>query len=111
MGLTKSQIFTRVQNHLASTFRVLAHPARIAILRYFSRQEGYICNDLVEEIGLAQPTISQHVKGLKHIGLIRGEIEGKNLLLHRPGKMAWPATGHESLFPGYPKQMLLTLYL
>ena len=79
MGLTKSQIFTPEQNQLATVFRVLANPARIAILQYLSRQEGCICNDLVGEIGLAQPTISQHLKELKHIGLIRGEIEGKKV--------------------------------
>ena len=79
MGVTKSQIFTAEQNHLASIFKVLAHPARIAILQYVSRQQGCICNDLVEEIGLAQPTISQHLKELKQLGLIQGEVEGKKI--------------------------------
>ena len=79
MGLTKTQIFTGEQNRLASIFRVLANPARIAILQYLGSQTGCICNDLVEEIGLAQPTISQHLKELKQIGLISGEIEGKKI--------------------------------
>ncbi|MEL6918516.1 MAG: metalloregulator ArsR/SmtB family transcription factor [Bacteroidota bacterium] len=79
MGITKSQIFNKNQNQLALTFKVLAHPARIAILEYISRQDACICNDIVEEIGLAQPTISQHLKELKSIGLIQGEIEGKKV--------------------------------
>ena len=79
MGLTKSQIFNEQQNQLADIFRVLANPARIAILQYVGRQQGCICNDLVDEIGLAQPTISLHLKELKSLGLIRGEVEGKRI--------------------------------
>ena len=76
MGTTKSQIFTEEQNRLAAIFRVLANPARIAILEYLSAQKGCICSDIVDEIGLAQPTISLHLKELKNLGLIAGEIEG-----------------------------------
>ncbi len=79
MGITKTQIFDLRQNDLASTFKVLAHPARIAILEYISKQKSCICKDIVEEIGLAQPTISQHLKELKSIGLIEGEVEGKSI--------------------------------
>ncbi|MEE9362438.1 MAG: metalloregulator ArsR/SmtB family transcription factor [Cellulophaga sp.] len=79
MGVTKTQIFNAKQNNLATIFKVLANPARIAILEYISSQKFCICNDIVEEIGLAQPTISQHLKELKSIGLIKGEIEGKKV--------------------------------
>lgn len=79
MGTTKTQIFNKQQNELAVICRVLANPARIAILEYISRQEACICNDIVDEIGLAQPTISQHLKELKSIDLISGEIEGKKV--------------------------------
>jgi DNA-binding transcriptional ArsR family regulator len=79
MGLTKTQIFTERQNKMAIIFKVLAHPARIAILEFISRQDACICNDIVDEIGLAQPTISQHLKELKSIDLIQGEIEGKKV--------------------------------
>jgi len=79
MGLTKTQIFDVQQNELATIFKVLAHPARIAILQYISSQKGCICNDIVDEIGLAQPTISQHLKELKSIHLIEGEIDGKKV--------------------------------
>ncbi len=77
MGTTKSQIFTEAQNELSILFKVLGHPARIAILEYISKQKSCICNDIVTEIGLAQPTISQHLKELKKLNLIQGEIAGK----------------------------------
>ena len=79
MGFTKTQIFDNKLNELASIFKVLANPARIAILQYISNQKACICNDMVEEIGLAQPTISQHLKELKSIDLIEGEIAGKKV--------------------------------
>ena len=79
MGVTKSQIFSARQNELAQTLRVLGHPARIAILEFISNQKSCICKEIVEEVGLAQPTISQHLKELKSIGLIKGEIEGKKV--------------------------------
>lgn len=79
MGITKTQIFDQRQNELAQLFKILGHPARIAILQYISKQNACICNDLVEEIGLAQATISQHLKELKSIGLLKGEIEGKSM--------------------------------
>lgn len=79
MGITKTQIFNTKQNELATIFKVLSNPARIAILQYISKQDACICNDIVDEIGLAQPTISQHLKELKSIDLINGEIEGKKV--------------------------------
>ncbi|AXT51648.1 ArsR family transcriptional regulator [Aquimarina sp. BL5] len=79
MGITKTQIFDQRQNELAQLFKILGHPARIAILQYISKQDACICNDLVEEIGLAQATISQHLKELKSIGLLKGEVEGKSM--------------------------------
>jgi len=79
MGITKTQIFNSKQNQLATIFKVLGHPARIAILQYISSRKACICNDIVAEIGLAQPTISQHLKELKSIELIEGEVEGKKV--------------------------------
>ncbi|PRD47850.1 ArsR/SmtB family transcription factor [Sphingobacterium haloxyli] len=79
MGLTRSEIFTEEQNKLASLFKVLGHPARIAILQFIINQKACICNDLVEELGLAQATISQHLKELKNSGLIQGTVEGKSV--------------------------------
>ena len=59
--------------------KALAHPARIAIIQHLVKIDACICGDLVEELGLAQPTISQHLKELKSIGLIQGTIEGTSV--------------------------------
>jgi DNA-binding transcriptional ArsR family regulator len=79
MGLTKSEIFTEKQNKLATMMKALAHPARIAIIQHLIKINSCICGDLVEELGLAQPTISQHLKELKNAGLIQGTIEGTSV--------------------------------
>ena len=79
MGITKTQIFDTQQNEIANVFKALGHPARVAILQYISRQEGCICNDIVEEVGLAQATVSQHLSELKKIGIIKGDIAGKSI--------------------------------
>lgn len=76
MGLTKSEIFTDEQNQLSQLLKAMAHPARIAILQRILISNTCICGDLVEELGLAQATISQHLKELKTAGLIQGTIEG-----------------------------------
>ena len=79
MGISKTELFTKKQNELANIAKALGHPARIAILQHLVKINGCICNDLVEELGLAQPTISQHLKELKQIGLIQGSIEGTSI--------------------------------
>ena len=79
MGLTKSEIFTTQQNQISVIAKAFGHPARVAILQYLFKINSCICGDLVNEIGLAQPTISQHLKELKNIGLIKGNIEGTSI--------------------------------
>ncbi len=79
MGLTKTEIFTSEQNEVAAMAKVLGHPARIAILQHLIQKNICICGDLVDEIGLAQSTISQHLKELKLAGIIRGNIEGTSV--------------------------------
>ncbi len=79
MGLTKSEIFTDEQNQLSQLLKAIAHPARIAILQRILVSNTCICGDLVEELGLAQATISQHLKELKNAGLIQGTIEGVSI--------------------------------
>jgi len=79
MGITKTQIFTEKQNKLASMLKALAHPARIAIIEYLINSKSCICGDLVEELGLAQATISQHLKELKTAGIIKGTVEGASI--------------------------------
>ena len=79
MGLTKTEIFSDKQNKLATMLKALGHPARIAIIQHIIKSNTCICGDLVEELGLAQPTISQHLKELKNAGLIQGTIEGTSV--------------------------------
>jgi DNA-binding transcriptional ArsR family regulator len=79
MGVTKTEIFSDKQNRLAGMMKALAHPARIAIIQYLIKANACINGDLVEELGLAQPTISQHLKELKNAGLIQGTIEGTSV--------------------------------
>lgn len=79
MGLTKSEIFTEEQNKIAAIAKVLGHPARIAILEFLIKLKSCVCGDLVKDIGLAQPTISQHLKELKNAGIIKGKIEGTSV--------------------------------
>ena len=59
--------------------KALAHPARIAIIQQLVKRQACICGDLVDELGLAQATISQHLKELKNAGLIQGTIEGTSV--------------------------------
>ncbi|WP_340075679.1 metalloregulator ArsR/SmtB family transcription factor [Leptobacterium sp. I13] len=79
MGVTKSEIYTLNQNKLAEIAKAIGHPARIAILQHIIKSNSCICGDLVGEIGLAQPTISQHLKELKNIGIIKGTVEGTSI--------------------------------
>lgn len=79
MGTTKTAFFTKQQIETADLLKALGHPARIAILEYLLEVNTCICGDIVNELPLAQPTISQHLKLLKDTGLIQGEIEGNRI--------------------------------
>lgn len=79
MGITKSEIFTNQQNEIATFAKVFGHPARVAILQHLFKINACVCGDLVNVIGLAQPTISQHLKELKNLELIKGTIEGTSV--------------------------------
>ena len=76
MGASKTEHFTNKQNDIATLAKALGHPARIAILEYLTTVDTCICGDIVNELPLAQPTVSQHLKELKNAGLIKGSIEG-----------------------------------
>lgn len=76
MGATKNELFTKQQNELAAMAKAIAHPARIAILQHLVKKNACVCGDLVDELGLAQATTSQHLKELKNAGIIQGNIEG-----------------------------------
>jgi ArsR family transcriptional regulator len=79
MGVTKTDHFTNKQNQIATIAKALGHPARVAIIEYLIKVNTCICGDIVNELPLAQPTISQHLKELKNAGLIKGNIEGNSI--------------------------------
>lgn len=76
MGASKTEQFSEEQNRIANLMKALGHPARVAILEYLMKVNTCICGDIVNELPLAQPTVSQHLKELKNVGLIKGTIEG-----------------------------------
>jgi len=87
MGATKTDHFTESQNQLAVLAKALGHPARIAIMEYLLKVDTCICGDIVSELPLSQPTVSQHLKELKNAGLIKGSIEGNSICycINEPG--------------------------
>jgi DNA-binding transcriptional ArsR family regulator len=79
MGLTKTAGFTRTQIELSALAKALGHPARIAILQFLAAQKSCVCGDIVDELPLSQSTVSQHLKELKNVGLIKGDIDGPSI--------------------------------
>jgi len=76
MGITKTDFFSEEQNDIATMFKAIGHPARVAILEYLLSVDTCICGDIVDHLPLAQPTVSQHLKELKNAGVIQGSVEG-----------------------------------
>jgi DNA-binding transcriptional ArsR family regulator len=76
MGSTKSEEFSVKDNRIANYAKAMAHPARVAILRLLIQRQACVCGDIVDELPLSQSTVSQHLKELKEVGLIKGDIEG-----------------------------------
>jgi len=76
MGATKTEHFTDKQNTIATLIKSLGHPARVAIVEFLLKADSCICGDIVDELPLSQPTVSQHLKELKTAGLIKGSVEG-----------------------------------
>lgn len=79
MGASKTAHFNDSQNTIAILAKALGHPARVAILEHLLKVNECICGDIVNELPLAQPTISQHLKELKNAGIIKGNIEGNSI--------------------------------
>ena len=79
MGASKADFFSDTQNELATLFKALSHPARVAIIEYLLKVDTCICGDIVNELPLAQPTVSQHLKELKNAGIIKGSIDGTSI--------------------------------
>jgi len=79
MGATKTEHFSDQQNLIANIAKALGHPARVAIIDYLIKVDNCICGDIVNELPLAQPTVSQHLKELKNAGIIKGSIQGTSI--------------------------------
>ncbi len=79
MGVTKTDKYSIEANKIASLLKALAHPARIEIIQYLLKSSTCINGHLVEELGLAQATVSQHLKELKNAEIIQGTIEGSSV--------------------------------
>ena len=67
---------TEADEELSALAKALGHPARVQILRLLTRRSSCVCGDIVDELPLAQSTVSQHLKILKEAGLIRGDVDG-----------------------------------
>ena len=76
MAFSKKNDFSSKQASLSAFADALSHPARIAILEILAKRKSCICGEIVEVLPLAQSTVSQHLKELREIGLIKGEIDG-----------------------------------
>ena len=86
MSTTNSTVYDQVDlralegseadEELANLAKAIGHPARVQILRLLARKNICSCRSVVEELPLAQSTVSQHLKVLKEAGLIRGEVDG-----------------------------------
>ena len=76
MAIHKKEEFTQKEQDLAAFAKAMSHPARIAILKMLAQKNECICGEIVEVLPLAQSTVSQHLKELKHAGLITGETDG-----------------------------------
>lgn len=79
MGTTKTKAYTTDTLNLAAAAKALGHPARLAIVEFLAKTPGCITNDIVNELPIAQPTVSQHLKELRNAGIIRGEVEGTSV--------------------------------
>jgi len=79
MGVSKAILFSEEQNKIASIAKVMGHPARIAIIQHLIQNRTCIVSNLIKELPLSQSTISQHLKELKNIGIIKGEIDGQTI--------------------------------
>lgn len=76
MGASKTDLFTQQQNSIATMAKALGNPARVAIVEYLLKVNECICGDIVNQLPLAQPTVSQHLKELKTANIIKGNVEG-----------------------------------
>jgi ArsR family transcriptional regulator len=76
MASSKTELFDLKLNSTAVLFKALAHPARLAILKYLSEIKVCMTGDISDELPLSRTTVNQHLKELKNAGLIQGHVDG-----------------------------------
>jgi DNA-binding transcriptional ArsR family regulator len=76
MAYSKTELFSTDLQECAELFKALAHPARLAILKYLAETRSCITGDIADELPLGRTTVNQHLKELKDAGLIQGTTEG-----------------------------------
>jgi len=86
MAVSKKEEFTQEDIWLADVAKALSHPARIRILKILNDMDSCMVGSLVDKLPLAQATVSQHLKELKRVGLIEGEIDGPKICYCINGK-------------------------
>jgi DNA-binding transcriptional ArsR family regulator len=74
--MIKTDVFDRKLQKLALFAKVISHPARLSILQYLAETKTCISGDISDSLPLSRSTVSQHLKELKQLGLIQGEIDG-----------------------------------
>ena len=79
MGTSKINEYQPSELIIAKYAKALSHPARVAILNVLIKKQACVCGDIVDELPIAQSTVSQHLKELKEAGLIKGDIEGASV--------------------------------
>lgn len=79
MGITKTIDYTKTELDIAKYAKAMAHPARITIIQLLLKKQACVCGDIVDELPISQSTVSQHLKELKEVGLIKGEIDGTSV--------------------------------
>jgi ArsR family transcriptional regulator len=79
MGASKIIDYSEAEVQVAKFAKALSHPARVAILQLLIQKQSCICGDIVDELPIAQSTVSQHLKELKQAGLIKGNIDGASI--------------------------------
>ena len=78
MPASTAPSFTEDEQRLAEGLKALAHPARLAIVRLLAERDECVCGEIVDDLPLAQSTVSQHLKALKEAGLVQGTVEGRS---------------------------------
>jgi ArsR family transcriptional regulator len=74
--MAKKELFTKELQEASSFFKALGHPARLAILKYLAETKVCMTGDISGEIPLSRTTVNQHLKELRDLNLITGEIDG-----------------------------------